>query len=749
MPPQSSSAVVDDEYGLEPAKPATGVTDDKYGLEPAKKTASPTPTSAPVTPQPKPNAIQRLSEVTTGFQHPIDELTREAKNIYHNPGSIAGDVSETIGIPRQVWTDPSWKNVSQIGGTGIPGIAFGEHGLLRDPLEFGKTVTGANQAAEDVRNKNYKAIAGDIAGGITNLALLKKPAESAVAAGSNAIENAKQGLADAVRTPENKLTPATRTAARVAGAGAGHATGIPGMEIAGVLGGPALADAALPKRLNLNPGLGFYTPFDEAEQQAQLSGKLGEAEKSRMKELTDQGRIRQIEERETAKQKPSPIGSVPVQPQLQGSNTLSTGAGGPSPEPATVKPMTPPQSMPIVKTKAQLAEEAAPTLGKGTPIVPGGRIVDPNSPIPKVPVTFQSVPRETLVEMVRDPKTPYQDRINAIAELRRSPAGTKLLQDVPGVRFMVEPDAEAQPFRKYDEKGNLAKSGVQVPRSSLAGRPLLLGKPATASTPNIPSLDFEQPIKVPSETPIAPMKPPTANVGTPTEVKPMQKPTVEPERAPEPRRPLPGETPERRKVTRDIVNDMSVEQLERDANKPGVAPEDKARMLRNAADLREMRNEPEEVHVKGLTAVEPKTTVKPMEKPVSIDKKYSQDEITDAEGLIQQEVGMMQSADRPGRYFDESTEGEHTLAGRGRQGIDRMGGSWRGVKSLRPGMPFMNENPQFTPAQLEKALRNKDSAMYRKAMERAIDFIRREKASGTAREVGEHIPGEEEFPPKR
>jgi hypothetical protein len=139
-------------------------------------------------------------------------------------------------------------------------------------------------------------------GGVANLAILKKPLETGKAAGAEAISNAKQGIADIVRTPENKPTPTTRGVARAGGLLAGHAMSVPGGEIAGVLSGPSLADAALPKRRDLQPGLGHYSPFDEAEQQSQLSKRFGETEKVRTKELTDQGRLRQIEEREGAKQ---------------------------------------------------------------------------------------------------------------------------------------------------------------------------------------------------------------------------------------------------------------------------------------------------------------------------------------------------------------------------------------------------------------------------------------------------------------
>jgi hypothetical protein len=46
-------------------------------------------------------------------------------------------------------------------------------------------------------------------------------------------------------------------------------------------------------------------------------------------------------------------------------------------------------------------------------------------------------------------------------------------------------------------------------------------------------------------------------------------------------------------------------------------------------------------------------------------------------------------------------------------------------------------------------LRNKDSAMYHRAVTRMIEHLRKLKANtGEAAEIGEAVPGEEEFPPK-
>lgn len=125
-----------------------------------------------------PNSAERFTEVTTGAQHPVDEFGRELQGIYHHPLEFGKDVAQTFGIPREFWSHPI-QQFKNIGGTGIPGAVFGEHGLIKDPLGFGERVTGANELSEDVQSGNWKGIPGDVAGGVVNLALLKGPARAA------------------------------------------------------------------------------------------------------------------------------------------------------------------------------------------------------------------------------------------------------------------------------------------------------------------------------------------------------------------------------------------------------------------------------------------------------------------------------------------------------------------------------------------------------------------------------------------
>lgn len=135
--------------------------------------------------------------------------------------------------------------------------------------------------------------------------------------------------------------------------------------------------------------------------------------------------------------------------------------------------------------------------------------------------------------------------------------------------------------------------------------------------------------------------------------------------------------------------------------------------------------EPQEVHIKGITA--------PTSKPIGtrevlppVEQYLTPDEIAEAEGLIHQETGMMTSGERPGRYYDENPLGEYNP--QGEQSASRgitSGGRWRGVKSGRDMMPFMSEHPEWGPEALSKALRNKDSALYKRAIRAAHDFINR------------------------
>jgi hypothetical protein len=94
--------------------------------------------------------------------------------------------------------------------------------------------------AKDVREGNYSDAAGTMAGGIGAVLGAKQV--------SPGLKAGKTELAEATRTPANKLTPATRGLTRAGATVLGSATLGPGGGIAGALGGPAIADALLPER---------------------------------------------------------------------------------------------------------------------------------------------------------------------------------------------------------------------------------------------------------------------------------------------------------------------------------------------------------------------------------------------------------------------------------------------------------------------------------------------------------------------
>lgn len=75
-------------------------------------------------------------------------------------------------------------------------------------------------------------------------------------------------------------------------------------------------------------------------------------------------------------------------------------------------------------------------------------IQEPGSLAPGVKTTFQSYPRESLVEMIRDPAVPYKTKILALGELRRNPGGVDI-SSIPGVKYLMEEGAQGVPWRNY------------------------------------------------------------------------------------------------------------------------------------------------------------------------------------------------------------------------------------------------------------------------------------------------------------
>lgn len=113
---------------------------------------------------------------------------------------------------------------------------------------------------------------------------------------------------------------------------------------------------------------------------------------------------------------------------------------------STVNPLPPPGAG-GTPTGAEIGmQEAAETAAKGK--LGSGLIHDPNSPPAPEPTTYQSYTRNELVRMAR------QGDVEALKELRRSPADTGGAAAVPNSKFMLEPGSR-MPFRKYNLRGRL------------------------------------------------------------------------------------------------------------------------------------------------------------------------------------------------------------------------------------------------------------------------------------------------------
>lgn len=112
----------------------------------------------------------------------------------------------------------------------------------------GTNVTGMEEAA---KQGNEDAVIGHMLAG---QALAASPlATEGVLKVAKAVPKVGPAIGTALRTETGTLKPSVRAVARGVGAAAGHVTGIPGAEVAGVLGGPALADAIIPERPGAAP----------------------------------------------------------------------------------------------------------------------------------------------------------------------------------------------------------------------------------------------------------------------------------------------------------------------------------------------------------------------------------------------------------------------------------------------------------------------------------------------------------------
>lgn len=660
----------------------------------------------------------------------------------------------TLGINKEPTSfgDALGQSASSLGHLGLS--------VLKDPLNAGKAVEGIATGLEDAGRDVYQGLKHhdprSVAHGTGAVAGILGPQMEGSKKTGAAVESARNAgpsVGLALRTEKGTLKPTVKAASRFVGAGLGHATSIPGMgEVGGFIMGPSIADALVPDR-----------PFDIPTRGKSVGAPMPLADDFYAKKAADleaRGRQQSALDRAAAKPKLTPF--------------PGTSSAGPSANPELPAPTSKPAEFPIVKSKAQVKAETDKPQGILTPANarPPRSIVERESE--------GSAARWTNEDVIRLAKQGVRP---AIEQARQR--GFELPDNVRYVAGdLAYPSTELNPreVTRFTPEGEPIRQGIAPQPSSeipnVQGRKLYPSPPPKSIAPAPPSLDFERAINVPSEQPLTPApepldrrvnggKPPEgtaerrgvydihkANVG-PTEGEKLAQ-EVRAARAEQPSSITEGEALQR--IMRDPAEYekyKAADQKTRDRMLVSVAregitsqetpsvSESLGRPITESEIPRSItapEEEAEPTEMKGITEpVNPKRAA-PKEKTFPIEKRFSRDEITDAEGLIAQEVGAMQAADRPGTYFDESEPGDVRTGSR-----QIRGGDWRAVKSGRNMHPFMKANPQFNPEQLRKALRNKDSAMYQKAIERAVDFIRRSKVSEGV-EPEEIESGAEEFP---
>lgn len=166
---------------------------------------------------------------------PFDLSTPTPKQYF--PGRSFGmDVARGMGLDADKIAaaedqDGEGGALKELGSQVLEGLK----GVLRDPLS---PISGSASNFEDAVKSGSP---GKIVGAVSSILGGAEAAEEGPGA-------ARDVVANAARDETGKLRPGVKVAARAVGAAAGHATGIPGAEIAGVFSGPSLADALIPSR---------------------------------------------------------------------------------------------------------------------------------------------------------------------------------------------------------------------------------------------------------------------------------------------------------------------------------------------------------------------------------------------------------------------------------------------------------------------------------------------------------------------
>ena len=188
---------------------------------------------------PKPGFGNRYSEVTLGTQHPVGQAQSEWENLKAHPVDTLVQSAKTAAM--------------------MPvNLAYN---AVHHPIDTLTGITGGKQFSEDLSNKNYAGMAGDVAGGLTNAALLAK-SPSGEGAAEGIAENAPK-VRDAIGTAARKpplsaedpgaLKPSVAGMGRFGSSLAGAAIGGGPGAVAGGLVGRGLTDALLPRRPYIPP----------------------------------------------------------------------------------------------------------------------------------------------------------------------------------------------------------------------------------------------------------------------------------------------------------------------------------------------------------------------------------------------------------------------------------------------------------------------------------------------------------------
>jgi len=107
--------------------------------------------------------------------------------------------------------------------------------------------------------------------------------------------------------------------------------------------------------------------------------------------------------------------------------------------------------------------------------------------------------------------------------------------------------------------------------------------------------------------------------------------------------------------------------------------------------------------------------------------------------LIRSTLDQLEAGERPGRYYDETEQGAHNLKENFKTGT-RRSGQWRGVKSMRTMLPWLQDNESLTPEDLRHALRQAARGKITPVMRSAIEFEKNRAAKAPPEEPEEEVP---------